>query len=179
MRRADAATVLSRLRNQSGFGVLELVAAMSMLSIGLLALVAAFNSGAIVLHRSAKVSTANVLAERQLERYHAIRHDQIELAADPDATQVLYNASRPTGTPVSFDPTCTAPACNAIQTVTGPDGRSYRIDTYIVLRDFAESPGAALRPVKLVRVVVRDGADLTKVLVARDSTFDEASAPTP
>ena len=177
MRRVDAKSMLKRLRSdEGGFGLIELVAAMGVLSIGILALLVAFNSSATVLARSARVSTASVLAERQLELYHALPYVDIQLAADSNDS--AYAADRPyPGAPVVVGCANAAlPECMAIQPVTGPDGRSYRIDTYIVEHAFAESAGAALRPVRVVRVVVRNGTNLAQAYVTRESTFDESAA---
>jgi type II secretory pathway pseudopilin PulG len=171
--------VLARLRaDEGGFGLVELVAALSIMSIGILALVAAFNSGALVLQRSARVSTATVLAERQLELYRGMTWEQIGLAAD--SADSLYAAGRPYGEDpdLSCDPADAAlPECMPIQTVNGPDGRSYRVDTYVVQHDFADQGGSALRPVKVVRVIVRDGSELSSVLVRQESTFDGELPP--
>ena len=48
---ADSGNVRVRLRGEEGFGLVELLMAMVMLNIGLLAMVAAFNSGALRFHR--------------------------------------------------------------------------------------------------------------------------------
>src|SRR5438045_4138045 len=87
-RTADSQNVLARLRNEKGFGLLELLMAMTMLNIGILALVAAFNSGAVALQRASRVSTAAALADTQMERYRAILYSTIGL----DSTSV--NADR-------------------------------------------------------------------------------------
>ena len=180
--------LLRRLRaNEDGFGLVELVAAMTVTSIGILALVAAFNSGAITLQRSGRVSTATVLAERQLELYRGIRYAEIGLAAAamPGADADAYYPARwpyQTAPAAPKELTCldaTKTECKPIQTVTGADGRVYRIDTYIVRHAFAESAGAALRQVKVVRVSVRDGSDLTDILVTQESSFDEAQSALP
>jgi hypothetical protein len=67
--------------------------------------------------------------------------------------------------------TCTTmtPQCNPRQAVTGPDQRSYRVDTYIV----AQTPPTG-RTVKLVTIVVRRTPDL-HVLARVSSSFDESS----
>ena len=54
--------MLTRLRGEKGFGLLELLMAMTMLSIGLLALVAAFNSGTIALEGAGRPAPAEDLA---------------------------------------------------------------------------------------------------------------------
>ena len=48
-RPADRPGVRLRLRSEKGFGLLELLMAMTILNVGILAIVAAFNSGALAL----------------------------------------------------------------------------------------------------------------------------------
>jgi type II secretory pathway pseudopilin PulG len=169
---------MRRLRNdEGGFGLVELVIAMAILNIGLLALVAAFNSGAIAARRSGRVSTATALADRQMELYRALPYGSIWLNSNPVSSPYNDAASRPAGAVVLG---CGAPPpaeCTPIQAVTGPDGRSYRIDTYVVTTTPTGNP--APRPVKLVRVIVRDGATPATVYARLESTFDEANATAP
>ena len=51
--------MIDRLRSEGGFGLLELLVSMTMLNIGILAIVAAFNSGALALKHAGEVSTAS------------------------------------------------------------------------------------------------------------------------
>lgn len=169
------------LRTEHGFGLIELLIALTLLNVGILALVAAFNSGALALQRASKTSTASALAEKQMELYRSILYDNIgldatELASDDDdatyAGDTAYSGSMVTRT-------CTGipkpDECDASRTVTGPDNRTYRIDTYIVL----EAPTAASRNLKNVTIVVRDGSNLTgRPLVRSESTFDKCTGVT-
>jgi type II secretory pathway pseudopilin PulG len=166
------------LSEERGFGLIELLVALTLLNVGILALVAAFNSGALALQRASKTSTASALADKQMELYRAMLYDNIgldstELAADDDnATYTgdsAFNATMVTRT-------CTGnpkpDECDPMRTVTGPDNRSYRVDTYIVL----EAPTASSRDVKNVTIVVRDGSNLTgRPLVRSESTFDKCT----
>ena len=68
-----------RLRDEEGFGLVELLIAMLMLNIGILAIVASFNSGAVALRRASHVSTASALADQQMEAYRALLYSQIGL----------------------------------------------------------------------------------------------------
>src|SRR5205823_9893436 len=78
---ADDRHVKSRFRGEDGFGLIELLIAMVMLNIGILALVAAFNSGIVALARSSHVSTAAALADQQMELYRGVTYDCIYLSA--------------------------------------------------------------------------------------------------
>lgn len=141
-----------RLRSQKGFALIEMLAAIVVINIGLLAILLALNSGMVTLRRSAESSTASAIADQQIERfraraYAAIYLDTTLLAATDSTyqTDTAYSATQ-------VSQTCTplVAACTPSQTVTGPDSRSYRVDTYIV---FATPTGGA--PVKQVTVVVR------------------------
>src|SRR3954447_19635127 len=78
-RLADRENVRVRLRSDAGFGLIELLMAMVMLNIGILAIVAAFNSGMFALNRASKLSTASALADSQMELYRAITYSSIAL----------------------------------------------------------------------------------------------------
>lgn len=167
--------MLSRARSQEGFGLIELLMAMTMLNIGILALVAAFQSGAFALQRASKLSTAAALADIQMERYRALKYEAIWLdgtavgaisASDPYKTDATYvenptQVTGCTGAPVPEE-------CQPTRNVTGPDGKPYRVDTYI-FNDTVESA----RVLKRVTIVIRDRSDLSGRTLARiASTFD-------
>jgi type II secretory pathway pseudopilin PulG len=170
--------VLSRARSQSGFGLIELLMSMVMLNIGLLALVAAFQSGAFALKRASKLSTAAALADIQMERYRALKYAAIWLDAtevatisstDPYKTDATYVAHPTqvtgcTGSPMPEE-------CDPSREVTGPDGKRYRVDTYIISDTVTSS-----RIFKRVTIVIRDRNDLDGTPLARiASTFDLAT----
>src|SRR5688500_11951997 len=144
---------------------------MAMLNVGILAVVTAFNSGAVALKHASEVSNAAVLADKQMELYRALKYGEIALDSDSvttantDTTYQCDYANR-----ISGDGACgganqqtqqlttcgtMTPECNPRQTVPGPDKRSYRIDTYIV----ATTPPTG-RAIKLVTIVVRRASDL-------------------
>lgn len=176
---------MKSLRSEEGFGLLELVISMTMLNIGILAIVAAFNSGAIALKNAGEISTGSVVADKQMELYRALKYTEIALdsasvtTANGDTTYQCDAANKidPTGACGGANQqtqqlkTCgvMTPQCNPRQTVTGPDQRSYRLDTYVVM----QTPPTG-RPVKLVTIVVRRTPDL-KMLARVSSSFDESS----
>jgi type II secretory pathway pseudopilin PulG len=176
---------MTRLRSQEGFGLVELMISMTMLNIGLLAIVAAFQSGAIALKNAGEVSTASVLADKQMELYRALKYTEIALdttalaAANGETHYQCDTANKidPAGAcgganqQTQQQKTCgtMTPQCNPRQTVTGPDGRAYRVDTYVV----SQTPPTG-RSVKLVTIVVRRSADL-QALARVSSSFDQSS----
>jgi len=162
--------VSPRLRNQQGFALIEMLVAIVVINVGLLAILLALNSGMVTLRRSAETSTAAALADQQLERfrarsYSAIYLDTTSLAATDTTYQTdsAYSASQVTQTCSPL-----VAACTPSQTVTGPDGRSYRVDTYVV--SVVPSGGLA---VKQITVVVRKpGATTTLARVVSTSGLD-------
>ncbi len=171
-----------RLRSERGFGLIELLMAMVMLNIGILAIVAAFNSGMVALNRASKISTASALADSQMELYRAITYNSIGLDSTAlgsvDNTYKCDSAlgvSCPNSTSAEVTGSCSASVfpnqCNPSQPVTGADHKNYRVDTYIVLT--TPTNGRAL---KAVTVVVRDGTTLNARPYARTtSTFDAST----
>jgi Tfp pilus assembly protein PilE len=186
-------------RKEDGFGLIELMIAMTVLNIGILAIVAAFNSGALALRRASMISSSSAVADGQMETYRALRNcaiylDHTQVAAAPTSytgdsaynpTQVLDNNraslayplngavnGNPAGVACPVTPPTTA--SNPHQQITGPDNRSYWVDTYIV----TTTPTNA-EPVKQVTIVVRDPNDSTnqRFLVRESSTFDFNAAP--
>ena len=218
--------LLLRLRGEEGFGLIELSMAMVMLNVGILAVVAAFNSGAVALRRSNIVANATVVADSQMESFRRMRNCEIGLqatnmpsststyAADTSAytgagsyyssgtaatSQVWVTDYLPTSGQSTYvttwesnhspvkpptdttsltgqtSPNCTNGSTSTInphQTVTGPDNRSYVVDTYIYVVQVASQGWQ-----KQVTVVVRDPNDQSRSLFRESSTFDPADAP--
>ena len=52
--------------------------AMVMLNVGILAIVAAFNSGALALSRASKASTAATIADTQMELFRGLKYSVIQ-----------------------------------------------------------------------------------------------------
>lgn len=70
---------MGRLRNEEGFGLVELLIALTVMNVGLLAIVASFTSGTVALSRASHVSTAAAIADAQMETYRAMIYDDIGL----------------------------------------------------------------------------------------------------
>ena len=69
--------MLLRAREEKAFGLIELVIAMVMLNVGILALVATFQSGALAIGRSAYNSNASAVAGKMMEVYGALENKAI------------------------------------------------------------------------------------------------------
>lgn len=162
-------------------GLIELLMAITILNVGILAIIGAFNSGMITLRRSSMTATASVLADQQMELYRAVTWDQISLdttsIGSVDSTYKCDQAlgpSCPNATTSLVTASCSPVTnqCNPSRSVTGPDRHAYRVDTYIV----NDHPVAASRTLRKVTIVVRDGRNLSKVLARETSTFDCSTA---
>ena len=195
MSAAQRARASQALRSEDGFGLIELSIAMVMLSVALLALVAALSSGIVTLQRSGAAGTAGTLADRQMEKYRAIKYASIMLdstAVTSASGNSVYTSDpgRDPGNPTpAWDAnpanrvtgTCTLTSwpdpCNPIQNLTAaqtPDKRAYRVDTYITY--YTASGPYAGRQLKVVTVVVRDAKSLSGPNLARlQSRFDQAT----
>lgn len=175
----------ARLRSEQGFGLIELLIAMMVLNLGILAIVAAFNSGALAMRRASQTSTGSVLADKQMELYRALNWSAIGLrsgaatvpgsVAEACANATYAAGLTPCATQVLVICATLAPECTAMQTgVTGPDGRPYRIDTYIVEEPTVVGATPSGRPVKRVTVVVRHPTTL-KAISRVTSSFDQST----
>ena len=74
-------------RREEGFGLIELLIAMTMLTVALLALFAAYSSSYVALRRATRVSSAAELADSQMERFSLLVGRAAH--AEPDAGQPL------------------------------------------------------------------------------------------
>jgi Tfp pilus assembly protein PilV len=170
-------------RDEAGFGIVELVIAMLILSVGILALASAFTSGAIALRTASRTTTATAIADAQLERYRAIRYCAIYLepATVPAAGSSYWTGFTgplvTTRGPACPDtvPTEAVTARRDMLPAATPDGHRYRIDTYIVEAAPTATPVALSQNVKTVTVVVRDWNHLARALVRQTSTFHLAT----
>jgi len=157
--------------------MIELLISIGILNVALLAIFAAFNSGALAISRASQTSTASVVADKQMELYRAVTYSNVALdttALTPAASDTTYTADAAYTVDVTqSNKTCAGPPlpaqCDPRQEVVGPDGRTYRVHTYIYPQLVTNG-----RPVKRVTVVVRTVAGATP-LARLTSMFDEAT----
>jgi type II secretory pathway pseudopilin PulG len=188
-RAADRSHVHLRAREESGFGMIELLMAMVMLNVGLLAIVAAFSSGNASLARTSRISTATALAEKQVESYRGLIYDNIvfttsewnsavadsSYTADTAYTSNMQNPVAPkalTATVTNCPTNVPSTACDPSYTATGADHRSYRVDTYL----YYDAPGGGSQ-LKSVTVVVRPATNTGRAYARVSSTFDSSTNP--
>ena len=169
---ADTSRVLKRLRSEGGFGLVELLIAMVMLNIGLLAVVASFSSGIVSLNRASRLTTAAVIADQQMELYRALTHTSIRLDTSAvGTTDAKYRNDPVLGGSITGLVTASCPGapdeCTPSRKVVGADRKDYRLDSYIT--QYTPTGG---RAVKKVTVVVRDWNNLAVTFARQASTFD-------
>jgi prepilin-type N-terminal cleavage/methylation domain-containing protein len=174
-----------------GFGMVELLIAMTILAVAVGALITTFVSSAVSLRRAGQKGTAVTLADTQMEWYRRLQFTGIRIdgglvpatgsyvtahSADstipPSTGQAVAGQNGDSACPSGSEPV----ACLPVQNVTGPDRRSYRVDTYInyVNNDATLSiatPASGLT-LKRVTVVVRDGTSGT-ILAREQSAFNK------
>jgi len=188
--RARLRTVSASARCEAGFGMVELLCAMGILAVGILAVFGLFEAGVVTLKRASTITTAAALADTEMERFRAVKYSTLGLAqADVDA---IAN-----GDPYKSDPAwktisspvnqlnstvvvakCPASPCTdalPTRTAAGADGKTYRVDTYMTWHAVQNSSGTQGRNVKLVTIVVRDAQDASKVWARSTSAFDEST----
>ena len=79
---------------EAGFGMIELLCALTVMSAGILAVFAMLQSGAIQIKRASTISTAAALADTEMEKFRAIKFNAIGL---DDAVVAAADASYASG----------------------------------------------------------------------------------
>jgi prepilin-type N-terminal cleavage/methylation domain-containing protein len=171
------ARLLARTRSEDGFGLIELLIAMTVLAIAIAAQLTVFAASFTSLHRASRKGTAVMLADVQMETYRTVAYSCVYLAAATgDSTysgDAAYSASQVTGSSCSPNAAPPSTSTAASQTVTGPDSLSYRIDTYIV--SYTPTGGRALKKVTVVVRGITNGT-VGDVLARASSSFDQGTA---
>ena len=142
----------SRIREEEGMGLVELLVAMVVMSIGILALVAGFSSGFGSINRASKTSIAGALADQQMEAFRRGAYSSVASIAGATKTGTDGRTYWIVSDVVSKCPDEATPSGSpAMCTLSG---------------------GTVSKPVKRVTVVVRDGSSTAPVLITQSSTFD-------
>lgn len=168
-------------KDERGQGIIELVIAIAIINVAILAMFAMFQAGALSVLRASRTSNGAVVAEKQAELYRALLYRDIQLndgLVTTAASDSLHISASEWGSSASQvkSSTCTStlPECMPIQTsVTGADGRAYRVDTFVQ----AVTPSSG-RAGKQVTVVVRLASDTSRILAKLTSNYDLATGCT-
>jgi len=179
---------MPKLPDEGGMGLVELLVAMFVLSVALLALAAGYETAAISVHNADKKTVAAKLAATQIELYQSLKVSSIGLdqttltnvqtsgSGSYDGTYVSDEAGlTPTGTDHTILGCGTTPQCSPIQDVTGPENHPYRIETFI--RDVTNAGATGTWKERFVTVIVRDrGASGNPLIFSETSAFDPGPA---
>ena len=165
--------------------LIELLMAMVVLNIGIFALIATFQSGSMALRRAALVSNGSAVGDKVMETYRGLQNKAIFLSAPAGGGNDV--SGMPNGIPNSTSTYAPIPASSAanvpaglaidptkaVQKVTGPDGQSYPVYTYIIM----VQPSTSYGYLKQVTVMVFDPLNTTHVISSQSSLFDPNVAP--
>lgn len=164
-----------RLRPDSGSMLIELLIAMTFLAIAIAALMSVYSSTLLSLRHTSIEGNALTLVDKQLEVFRTVAYTQIALdSTTAPPTSDVYVTGPPNNLTAAQRSTIsggqvTGGTNPATQTVTGPDNRTYRVDTYI----FASTPASG-RPGVQVTVAARlvTGSTAGPVRAQAVSAFD-------
>lgn len=186
VRRPRVARMRSRAACESGVMLLELLMAMTILAIAVGAFMSLYASSAVSLRTASVSGNALMLVQRQMETYRTLIYADLGVsAATVPAGGTTYFTARPSAVPSGFtninagattSAECVAPVdplsgC-ARQTITGPDNRSYILDSYVIAQ--TPSGGRAGRQISVVARLSSDTAGAIRAQVT--SAFDAASS---
>jgi type II secretory pathway pseudopilin PulG len=186
-RRLTARRLDRRAADDGGFGMVEMLIALTILTVAIASLMTVFTASALSLRRAGQKGTALVLADTQMELYRTKGFTNVRIDGTLIPTTGTYVTAHTSDSTIppstgqalagqNGDDTCSTtnePSdCLPVQTVTGPDKRTYRVDTYVnyVNNDSTLSirtPASGLT-LKRVTVVVRDGS--TGTIIAREQS---------
>jgi type II secretory pathway pseudopilin PulG len=151
-------------RSEGGFLTVELVVAIVVITIALLALMGAYEQSFFSIHTAAKTSAAGQLAENQLELYASLPYSSVGLDSSTlttkKATDTNYSSDESalsgTGSDATISGCGSSAQCSPVQTLTGSDGKSYKLETFIRLLSNPNAPTGTTWNEKVVTLVVRD-----------------------
>ena len=170
--------VRRRLRSESGSMLIELLIAMTFLAIAIGALMSVYTSTILSMRHTSIEGNALTLVDRQMEVFKTLPFVQIALdSTTAPSSSDLYATSPPNNLTAAQRSTIsggqtTGGTYAATQTVTGPDNRAYRVDTYI----FANTPASGRAGVQ-VTVAARlvGGSTVGSIRAQAVSAFDRGT----
>jgi prepilin-type N-terminal cleavage/methylation domain-containing protein len=141
---------MRRVHQDQGMTLIELLVAMTVLAVGISALVAGFSSGILAVNRGTQTSVAGAFADKQMEAYRQTSFDSLTATT----TTMVGSGGVVYWLQATITQTC------VIGSLTG-----------------GACPGPpASRPVKLVSIIVRSGSSAGKLLFHEQSTFEASTA---
>jgi prepilin-type N-terminal cleavage/methylation domain-containing protein len=141
--------LIARGRAEGGFALIEVLIASTVLAVGLLAVIASFSTGYLVLNRANTEATATLLADKTMESYRGKQFSAL-----------------PAGGTVSVPYTSTVPY-SASTTPPSPDGNPYTVTTTEI---DTTATNTTTRTMRVITVTVKDGSG--RQWAIERSTFD-------
>ena len=179
-------TGVVRARSEAGFMTIELMVSIVVVTIALLAMMAAYMGAFASLHSSGQTSSAGLLAEKQLELYASLPYSSIGLDTSTlntvkgtgTGSDANYKADEPTlpgtGADVTITGCGTSAQCSPVQTLTGADHHTYKVETFIRA---LTNPSETGWTEKVITVFVRDKTQSGTPIVFKEQTaFDHGPA---
>jgi Tfp pilus assembly protein PilV len=140
--RAYLRNITASARREAGFGMVELLCAMGVLAVGILAVFALFEAGVVNIKRASTITTAAALADTEMEKFRAVKYN-VKGLADADANLLVdgadstyqgdaaYRAVSSPANQLNSAVVLGSTTYSPTRTATGADGKSYRVDTYM------------------------------------------------
>jgi type II secretory pathway pseudopilin PulG len=161
----------ARVRDERGFGMVELLAAMTVMIVGLLAVFALFQSGLVQIERASIETTAAALADAEMEKFRAIKYEALGL----DASQTCASGCSGADTVYRGDSAYSADAAPATSVVDGLSPTA----TTLTVASAAGFPATAEFRVQVGSEILRvteGGSSTTAWTVARGQDGTAAAA---
>ncbi len=174
-------TVL-RLRRAEGSMLVELLIAMTFLAIAVGALISVYASSIFSLRHASIEGNALTLADKQMETFKTLPYSSIGIDTSTIPGSGLYITSPPSNLTSTQKASISSGQVSggtlpATQTVTGPDNRTYEIDTYVFKTSAASGYEEYLQATVAVRLVSNGTAG--SIRAQSTSAFDSASTHAP
>jgi len=116
--------------------LIELLIAMTFVAIAVGALISVYASGVVTLRHASVEGNALALADKQMETFKTLPYSGLALTTGSIPGSGLYVSSPPSNLTSTQQASITSGQITggsvaATQTVTGPDNRTYRVDSYV------------------------------------------------
>ena len=174
--------LIRRLGSSSGTMLVELLIALTFLAVAVAALVSVYSASLFSLRHSSIEGNALTLADKQMETFKTLPYASIAIDTTTIPGSGLYVTSPPPNLTSSQQAAITTGQVSggtvpATQTVTGPDNRTYEIDTYVFKTSAGSGYEEYVQPTVAVRLVT--GGVAGSIRAQSTSAFDSASTHAP
>jgi Tfp pilus assembly protein PilV len=174
--------LIRRLRSSSGTMLIELLIALTFLAVAVGGLVSVYSASLFALRHSSIEGNALTLADKQMETFKTLPYASIAIDSTTVPGSGLYVTSPPPNLTATQKASITSGQVTggtvaATQTVTGPDNRTYEIDTYVFKTTAASGYEEYVQPTIAVRLVT--GGVAGTIRAQSTSAFDSASTHAP